>query len=805
MKIPVSWLKEYVDIKVPVEELAHRLTMAGTEVASIATIGGWEHCFVGHVLKVEPHPNADRLTLCTVDIGEREQQVICGAPNVAEGQMVPFATVGALLVDAHTGKMEPLKTARIRGVVSEGMICSERELGIGENHDGIVVLPQDAPLGVPLSSYMGDHILDLDVTPNRPDCLSVIGVAREVAGLTGTTVKESDTTYPEGPDHIENQVSVEIYDPDLCYRYTASLVKGVKVGPSPQWLQQRLTRTGMRPINNVVDITNYVMLEYGQPLHAFDFHTLKEGKIIVRSARPGEKLLSLDGVQRQLNSSMLVIADAYDPVALGGVIGGNDTEMNESTTAVLLESATFNPTNNHHTAQSLKLRTEATIRFDKGLKPELAEIALRRATRLIQQVAGGTVSRGIIDVFPDKPKGPQELTLTMGRLKKVLGLSLPIGLVEKVLSSLGFNCQRKERSELKMTIPYWRSDISIEDALVEEVARIVGYEQVPTTMLSTPVPYHQPQPLRELREEMRDALVDCGMQEVITYPLVSHEALVKAKALDSGPKPLKMANPMSSQEEYLRTTLRSSLLATLALNQRSQEGPICIFEVGKVYLPRQGKLPEEREKVVGATYGPREASSWLSNEGRVDFFDAKGIIEALLERLGVTATYLPTSDPMMFPGRCADVVINTIQVGIVAEVHPAVVEAFDIDGAPVAIFELDLEGLLTSVPDGRRRYVSLSRFPSASRDLSMLVNMDIPAGRISEIIRRHHLVSRALPFDVYAGENIPPGKRSLAFRIYFQSPERTLTSEEVNDAFQKVIRSLEHQLGITVRGLPPTE
>ena len=805
MKIPLSWLKEYVDIKVPVEELAHRLTMAGTEMASIDSIGGWEHCFVAHVLKVAPHPNADRLTLCTVDIGERQKQVICGAPNVAQGQMVPFAAVGARLIDAHTGKMETLKAARIRGVVSEGMICSELELGIGENHDGIVVLPKDAPIGMSLSTYMGDYILDLDVTPNRPDCLSILGVAREVAALTGVSVKEPASSYAEESEPIEAKVSVEVQDSDLCYRYTATLISGVTVGPSPQWLQQRLTRAGMRPINNVVDVTNYVMLEYGQPLHAFDYHALKESKIIVRRARPSESLLSLDGLQRQLNPSMLVIADVRDPVALGGVIGGTNTEMADNTTSVLLESATFNATNNYHTAQSLRLRTEATIRFDKGLKPELAEIALRRATHLIQEVAGGVVSRGIIDIFPSKPSGLQHLTLTMHRLKKVLGLSLSIGSVERVLTSLGFGCHRQGRSELRVTVPYWRSDISIEDDLVEEVARIIGYEQVPTTMLSTPVPYHQPQPLRDLKEEVRDALVSCGMQEVITYPLLSHEALLKAKALDSGPDPLKVANPLSSQQEYLRTDLRPSLLATLALNQRSQEGSVCIFEVGRVYLSQQGDLPHEKEMVMGASSDPRGASSWLGGEGRLDFFDAKGIVEALLERLGVTATYVSTSDPIVHPGRCASIVINGTHIGIVAEVHPTVVEAFDLDGAPVAMFELDLEHLLTGISDGRREYVSLSPFPSASRDLSMLADRNIPADKISQIIQRHHLVRHTLPFDVYTGENIPTSKRSLAFRICFQSYERTLTSEEVNDALQGVVNALEQQLGITVRGLQTPE
>ena len=424
MKIPLSWLKEYVDISVPVEDLARRLTMAGTEVSEVATIGGnWNNCFVGRVTGVERHPNADRLTLCTVDAGEEQMQVVCGAPNVAEGQKIAFAKVGAELFNTHSGKVEPLKAARIRGVVSEGMICSEVELGVGDDHDGILVLPEDAPIGTGLSDYLGDRILDLDVTPNRPDCLSILGVAREAAALTGEIVTEPDSSYPEGDERIDTLASVEIADPDLCVRYTATLIKGVVVGPSPAWLQDRLAKAGMRPINNVVDITNYVMLEYNQPLHAFDFQNLKEGKVVVRRARPGEVLVSLDGVERKLSPTMLVIADARDAVALGGVIGGVDSEMTEHTSTVLLESASFNPTNNRRTAQTLRLSTEASTRFEKGLKPELAPIALRRATKLIQDIAGGTVARGILDVFPGSElhAGPT-LTLTMRRLQKVLGV-----------------------------------------------------------------------------------------------------------------------------------------------------------------------------------------------------------------------------------------------------------------------------------------------------------------------------------------------------------------------------------------------
>ena len=394
MKIPLSWLRDYVEVELPVKELAHRLTMAGVEVGEIDRIGDWNDCLVGQVTSVRPHPQADRLTLCGVDTGSEEVEVVCGASNVAAKQKICFAKPGANLFNAHTGKQEPLKPARIRGVVSEGMICSELELGLGEDHTGIIVLPDDAPLGASLDGYLGDTILDLEVTPNRLDCLSILGVAREVAALTGAAVREPEIGYPEEGPPVSEEVNISIADPDLCYRYTASLIKGVRVGPSPGWLQERLTKAGLRPINNVVDVTNYVMLEYNQPLHAFDYDRLKDRTIIVRRAQAGETLVTLDGVERKLNTQVLVIADGHDPIGIGGVIGGANSEISLDTTSVLLESANFDGLNNRQTAQNFRLRTDATLRFEKGLRPELAPIALRRATQLIRSGDGWQCGSG---------------------------------------------------------------------------------------------------------------------------------------------------------------------------------------------------------------------------------------------------------------------------------------------------------------------------------------------------------------------------------------------------------------------------
>ena len=802
MKIPLSWLKEYVEVDLPADELAHRLTMAGVEVGDVIEIGGWNNCFVGEVLEVGPHPNADRLSLCRVTTGTEEMEVVCGAPNVASQQKICFAKVGANLYNPHIGKHEPLRAARIRGVVSEGMICSELELGLGEGHEGIVVLPQDAPLGMPLDEYMGDTVLDLELTPNRLDCLSVLGVAHEVAALTGKTVREPEIFYTEEGLPAEQQASVAIAEPELCHRYTATVITGLAIGPSPQWLQDRLTRAGLRPISNVVDVTNYVMLEFNQPLHAFDLDKVKERSIIVRRARPGEVLETLDGVERSLNPEVLVIADAQDAVGMGGVIGGANSEIGPETTDMLLESATFNGYNNRQTAETFRLRTEATLRFEKGLRPELAPIALRRATQLIQQVAGGTVARGIIDIHPGSDQPRSSVALTLGRLKAVLGMDLDMEQVEQVLASLGFETRRTGEASLNVDVPYWRNDVNIEEDLIEEVVRIVGYDSVPTTMLSTPIPFLQPSSMLELRERVKDALATTGMQEVISYPLVDVEGLEKVEQWDEARPPMRIANPMSANQQYLRTTLRASVLETLAYNQGHSPGPFRLFETGKVFLPRTGELPEERQVAAGVLSGLRSEPSWLADDEFLDFFDAKGMMTAALRRLGIEPAYAPAEDSSLHPGKTAHILCSNgsdAPLGIIGEVHPNVRERFGLHPQPVVLFELDLGRMLDL--DSRRRedFKPLARFPVANRDLALVVSADVPAGRVLEIISGHRLVERAELFDVYMGENIPSGTKSLAFHVYFQSHERTLTAEEVNRSLEGLLRNLERQVGASLR------
>ena len=803
MQIPLSWLREYVDIDLPPHELAHRLTMAGVEVGEVTELGGWENCCVGLVMEVNPHPNADSLQLCRVNPGDgSEMEVVCGAPNVAVGQKICFARVGARLYNTHSEKHETLKAARIRGVVSEGMICSELELGLGEAHEGIVVLPEDAPLGTPLDDYLGDAMLDLEVTPNRLDCFSVLGVAHEIGALTGMPVRVPEVTYREDGPPIDGEASVSVADPDLCHRYTASLIQGLKIGPSPQWLQDRLGRAGLRPISNVVDVTNYVMLEFNQPLHAFDLDKVRDKTIIVRRAAPGETLETLDGTPRELNTEVLVIADSRDPIGLGGVIGGANSEIGLGTTSVLLESANFNSFNNRRTADTFRLYTDASQRFEKGLRPELAPIALRRATQLIQEVAGGTIAQGIYDIYPDADKPRPTVPLTLRRLKQILGMDVTLEQVEAVFCSLEFEVERTGESSLEVSVPYWRSDINIEEDLIEEVVRIIGYDNVPTTMLSTPIPYRQPAPMTELRARVKEALAAVGLQETISYPLISLEDLEKVNHHSGDYTPLRVANPMSSDSDYLRPTLTSSLLNTLSYNEGHNEGPFRFFEQGRVFLPRANQLPDEREVASGVVSGLRSEPSWLVDNGPLDFFDVKGMLTSALAFLGLAPDWEPLPSekaPALHPGRCARIMCDGKQVGVLGELHPTVADNFDLKHRPATLFELYLEDLLSLPERSGRNFRSLTRFPAANRDVALLVADDVPAGKVQEILARHRLVERVELFDVYEGENLEPGIKSLAFHVYFQSPDRTLTAEEVNRTLDGLLRTLQRDTGATLR------
>jgi phenylalanyl-tRNA synthetase beta chain len=804
MKVSLKWLRDYVDIKLATKELAEKLTMSGLEVKGIQTIGGtWDKVVIGEVVDLNPHPDADRLKLATVDLGTGQVTTVCGAPNIELGQRVPFAHIGARLINPHTEETVLLKPAKIRGVASEGMVCSEKELGISDSHEGILVLSSEAPIGAPLGAYLGDVIFDLDVTPNRPDCLSVIGVAREIAALTGEPLRLSEIHYEEPEEAIESFASVDIAEPDLCPRYCASLITGIKIAPSPSWLQQRLNSCGMRPINNVVDVTNYVMLEYGQPLHAFDYHKLNGKQIIVRRAGNGETITTIDGTKRTLNPDILVIADKEEAAAVAGIMGGLDSEVTDKTDTILLESANFNQATIRRGCGHLQFQSEASIRFDKELNSNLPLLPLKRATQLLLELAGGRAAKGIIDVYPGKSK-PKPILLNAREVERLSGLKVNTGGILKVLKALGFECQEGDSgSQISVSVPYWRSDVKCSADLVEEIVRITGYEKIPITRLSSPLPQQKSKlsPLAQqsnLKEKLRSILTGFGFQEILTYSLVSLEKLQKlSPKLELTIPPLKVANPMTREQEYLRTSLQSGLLSTLSHNQKFEQEGIRLFEIGKVFLPRGKDLPEEKEMLCAVLSGPRAELSWQTDKEKLDFFDAKGVVENLLNQLGLKASFDIGADGMLFQRRGADIIVEDDKVGIVGDVHPRVVQAFELSDA-VCLIEIDLEKVLARIT-GIKEYQPIPRFPSVTRDIALVVDEQASYRRAEEIIQSFPLVKQVTLFDLYRGEQIPEGKKSFAIRIIHQSPKHTLTDEEVDQTQEQMLAKLHQELGAILR------
>ena len=801
MLVPLSWLQEYVNIEVDPNVLGHRLTMAGIELGEIIVHGGWENCYVGRVTEVNKHPNADRLNLCKVSINNTEVEVVCGAPNVAAGQNICFAQIGATLYNPRTGNTETLKAAQIRGVTSQGMICSELELGIGNSHEGIVVLPQDAPVGMPLDDYLGDTLLDLELTPNRSDCLSMLGVAHEVAAIFKLDVKEPSLQYETCKPNINTIISAQVEDYDLCKRYTGNVITNVTIGDSPQWMQDRLSKVGIRAINNIVDITNYVMLEYNQPLHAFDLDKIQNGTIIVRRAKQGETLETLDAINRTLTRDHLVISDSHKPIGLGGVIGGANSEIDENTTSIFLESATFDNYNNRATAESFQLRTEATLRFEKGLRPELAPIALQRASQLIHELAGGNVCLGSIDIQSSDIQLDPIITLTLDKLNKMLGMDIDSDTVLSVLESLGMKTTLITTGEISVIPPYWRNDLQIEEDLVEEVIRIIGYDEVPTIPLSAPIPHQIRTPSIDLQNALRNSFASVGLQETISYPLITLESLKQCVPLLDDQIPLQVANPMNSEQEYLRPSLRPSILQTLQYNQThtDTETPIRLFESGRVFLQNKPNLPTEKDMIVGVISGPLTPPSWITSNNNTDFFDLKGLVHAGLQKVGINETYEAHSEMCFKESCCARILVNGSEVGVIGELSESVINAFDIRTPNAILFELDLETILRSQRTSTWAFNPLSRFPTAKRDLALVLPEDIPAESIIQALSRDKLVIDANIFDVYSGDTLPYGMKSLGVHIYFQASNRTLTNKDVDKALSTLLKSLEKDMGAVLR------
>lgn len=824
MKIPLSWLKDYVEIDVSVSELAQRLTLAGLEVETVEQIGaGWsrEHLFVGQILAVKPHPDADRLCLAVVDYGAGQPlTVVTGAPNVKQYETgmpdhplkIAFATVGATLIDGHKddGSTLKLKAGKIRGILSEGMVCSEKELGLSNEHTGILYLPPDAPVGVPLVDYLGDAILNFDIKGAFGHLQAVIGIAREVAALYGKPLKREVLRVAEQhgirltptPDFVE----LEIVRPDLCPRYTAALIRGVKVGPSPFWMQQRLIRAGMRPINNVVDVTNYVMLELGQPLHAFDYARLRprpggsKPAIIMRCAEAGETMTTLDGVRRDLDTEMLMITDGGGPIAVGGVMGGLESEVTGATTDVLLEAANFNFLNNRRTAQKLKLNTEASARFGKRISPELTVRAAARAAYLIAELGGGTVEPTFGDLYPGR-RATTRISLPLNLIVRTLGIEIPTDEVMRILRALEFEVTQVG-DRLEVVVPDHRLDVEIPTDLVEEIGRMYGYDRFPCTLIADEMPPQRRNLRLEGQTAVQDLLTRCGLDEVITYSIINREDEAKLDPQNNTADYVTIRNPLSSDRAHMRRTLLGGLLNTARNNLRFLDR-VAIFEIGSVYLPQPGHvLPDEPRRLGIVMTGPREASSWLPGQDRqlVDFYDLKGVVEALIQGLHLDATWARGEHPAFHPGRCAQVSVNGVPVGVAGELHPVVREAFDLPAQPVCALEFDLDALLAEWgKPGQAQTPSVH--PPVYEDLAVVVDEEVSAAVVRDVIAQAggQVLRNISLFDVYRGAQIGEGKKSLAYALTYQSDEKTLTDEEVAQIRAKIVKQLSRRLGATLR------
>ena len=797
MNVTLNWLKNYINFELSPSELADRLTMLGIEVESTQQLGAeLEGIVVGSVTTIRPHPNADKLVLCQVDIGEPEElQIVCGAPNVREGMHAPVATIGTTLPISLT-----IKRAELRGETSQGMLCSEKELGLSDDAAGLMELATDIPVGTSLSTALGldDTVFELEITPNRPDCLSLIGVAREIRAETGNALKLPQVDFNEDEINIRETTSVTIEAPNLCPRYAARVIRGVKIGQSPVWLQQRLESVGVGTINNIVDITNFVLMEYGQPLHAFDYHKLAENRIVVRRAVSGEKLITLDEIERELTPDMLVIADAEKPVALAGVMGGYDSEITEATCDVLLESAYFNPSSIRATAKALGMSTEASYRFERGADPGIVLAALDRAAQLITELAGGTICKGIVDVYPGE-KSLTEIQLRPERVNFVLGTELEATEMEEILMRLDFNVETSE-SVYRVTVPTFRADITREIDLIEEIARVYGYDNIPTTLPKGDIPVPAPDPKVEVRRRIKQFLLAAGMMEAVNYSFSDPTCFDKIRLHDNDPlrNTLKLQNPLSPEMSVLRTTLLPGLLENAQRNRNHQIDTIALFEIGSVFI-RNGEQ-KEPERVSGILAGQIGDGVYSNPYRQPDFYDIKGLMEGILEVCGISDYTLQKTDtPTLHPGRNAAVLLADRQIGIFGEAHPVVLENYDLP-YKAYLFDFDLE-TLTDTAIFAKRFEPISVYPKVERDLAIVVDKEILSDMPTELIYKTggELVESVRLFDVYEGEQVPEGKKSLAYAITYLSARETLTDKAVNALHDKIVKRLNRELDAELR------
>ena len=797
MNVTLNWLKTYIDFEFSPSELADQLTMLGVEVESIKQLGAeLEGVVVGKVVSIKPHPNADKLVLCQVNTGETEElQIVCGAPNVREGMLAPVATIGATLPIGLT-----IKRAKLRGETSHGMLCSEKELGLSEDAAGLLELPPNISVGTALATALGldDVVFELEVTPNRPDCLSLIGVAREIRAETGNALKLPEVTLTENSTDIREMTSVTIAASDLCPRYAARVIQGVKIGQSPSWLQQRLETVGIGVINNIVDITNFVLMEYGQPLHAFDYHKLAENRIVVRRAAAGETLTTLDEVARELTPDMLVIADAEKPVALAGVMGSYDSEITEATRDVLLESAYFNPSSIRATAKALGMSTEASYRFERGADPGIVLAALDRAAQLIAELAGGTICKGVVDVYPGVQPMIQ-IQLHPERVNFILGTEIEAAEMKEILEHLGFDVE-VSRSVYQVAVPTFRSDITREIDLIEEIARVYGYDNIPTTLPKGDIPVPAPNPKVEVHRRVKHFLLAAGMMEAINYSFCNPNCFDKIRFTANDPRrdALKLRNPLSPEMSVLRTTLISSLLENAQHNRNHQIDTIALFEIGSVFI-RNGEQ-KEPERVTGILTGQIGDGVYSNPYREPDFYDIKGLVEGILEVCGIVDYTLEKTDaPTFHPGRNAEVLLADTRIGIFGQVYPDVCKNYDLPDETY-LFEFDLE-VLVDATTFAKRFAPISVYPKVERDLAIVVDKAVLSDTPTELIYKTggKLVESVRLFDVYEGEQVPEGKKSLAYAIIYHSATETLTDKAVNALHDKIVKRLNAELGAELR------
>jgi len=796
MLVTYKWLKEFVDTNLPPRELADVLTMGGLEVESVEEPGaGITNVVVGKIYKIDKHPNADRLTVCTVDVGREQLTIVCGAKNMIEGDHVPVAVIGAELPSG----MKIEKTV-LRGVTSYGMMCSTRELGLGEEHAGLLILSKDTKIGENIRTVLGldDTVFSLGITPNRPDCLSVIGVAREIAALTGAKLKLPPADAAGRKRGKSASITLEIQNKFLCPLYTGQMVSGVKVGPSPAWLKRRLEHVGLRSINNVVDITNYVLYECGHPIHAFDYTLIEGQKVIIRNALAGEKMTTLDGIARELDPEMLVIADAKKAIALAGVMGGSNSEITDKTGTVFIESAYFIPETVRRTSKKLAIQTDSSYRFERGVDPNGPLYALHRAANLIRDIAGGKAEDCYVEDTGEMPQ-PRSVAVRPARVNRILGTAIAKNDLKNILNVLQLSVKENGESFM-VTVPSYRVDVQREIDVIEDVARIHGYRNIPVALPKGPLTAAGTHPQGVVKERLREMCSACGVNEIVTYSFVERGSLSWLDELrGSGREAVAIANPISDDQNVMRTTLVHSMLMTVAHNQNRGERSAKLYEIGKTYCAERGAI-EEREALVVGLMGVEEEKEWYIGEKEVDFFTIKGVAEALLKALGITqAVWEPGDDRLFQPGAQARLMLGGECTAAIGKVHPAVLGRYGIKKT-VALAELAVETLVRHMRL-KKAFSELPKYPTVVRDIALVVDSDCPAGKIVDLITNveTNLIRSVRVFDIFKGGKLPEDKKSVAFRICFRSDERTLTDAEVGELHGKIVKLLRDELRCDIR------